>query len=316
MKLCRYQDGSSVRVGFFRDQYLIDVASLLRELGRAEQAEVVLRQEDLIPFLPPVGSLWEWLEGLHEAIESAFAAATPGLVKHLPEVELLPPIARPPKLLLLAGNYIEHVKEQGDVAAERERTFPYVFMKPPSTTLQGSGGTFRIPYLSPNKIDYELELAVVVGKTASKVSAEEALQYVAGYTVINDISDRGFRPMPWRTERPRDKFFDWMHGKWHQGSCPCGPCLVTADEIPDPQKLEMQLTIDGEVRQAASTDQQVFSVAEVIAFISSFLTLEPGDIISTGTPAGVGNATGNFLKSGQRVEARIERIGTLVTLIA
>jgi 2-keto-4-pentenoate hydratase/2-oxohepta-3-ene-1,7-dioic acid hydratase in catechol pathway len=230
-------------------------------------------------------------------------------------VKMLPPIARPPKLLLLAGNYVEHIMEQGDLAAERAHTFPYVFMKPPSTTLVGSGANFVVPAISPHKIDYELELGVIIGRKGKNIPVDQALSHVAGYTVINDISDRGFKPNPTRQERPRDKFFDWQHGKWHDGSCPMGPCLTTADEISNPQTLSMKLSIDGTIRQNASTSLQVFSVAEVISFISSFLTLEVGDIISTGTPSGVGNATGDYLKPGQRIEASIEKIGTLITTI-
>ncbi len=222
------------------------------------------------------------------------------------EVELLPPITRPPKLLLLAGNYAEHVKEQGGVAAEKQRTFPYVFTKPASTTFIGSGAPFTIPASSPDKLDHEVELGVVIGRRIRNASLEEAQRAIFGYTVINDISDRGFRPNPSRETRPRDTFFDWLHGKWHDDSCPCGPCVVTADEIPDAQNLPLTLTIDGEVRQSGNTSQMIFSIAEVVQFISSFVTLEPLDVISTGTPSGVGNATGKYLKRGQN-HGRIDR---------
>jgi 2-keto-4-pentenoate hydratase/2-oxohepta-3-ene-1,7-dioic acid hydratase in catechol pathway len=228
-------------------------------------------------------------------------------------LELLPPLGTPSKLLLLAGNYADHIREHGDIAKEREQTFPYVFMKPPTTTLVGDRAKVRIPVVSPDKIDYEVELAIVIGRQARAVSAAAALSYVAGYTIINDLSDRGFTPNPQREARPRDKFFDWLHGKWHDGFCPCGPCLVTADEIPDPQLLALELTVDDELRQQATTADQIFSVAEVIEFISSWVTLEPGDIISTGTPAGVGNATGRYLAAGQRVVATISGIGSLTT---
>ncbi|MEZ6137652.1 MAG: fumarylacetoacetate hydrolase family protein [Pirellulaceae bacterium] len=227
------------------------------------------------------------------------------------EVTLLPPIARPPKLLMLAGNYAAHIEEQGGVAKERAQTFPYVFMKPATTTLIGDRALVQLPAISPNKIDHEVELAVVIGREARHVKAEDALDYVAGYTIINDISDRGFHPNVNRETRPKDQFFDWLHGKWHDGFCPCGPCLVTSDEISDPQSLKIALSVDGEVRQSGSTAEQVFSVAEIIAFISSWMTLEPGDIISTGTPAGVGNATGKYLRAGQTMIATIQSIGQL-----
>ena len=116
-----------------------------------------------------------------------------------------------------------------------------------------------------------------------------------------------------RRKREKDDFFDWLHGKWHDSFCPCGPCVTSAEAIADPQNLAMQLRLNGQVRQDSSTAKQIFPVAAVIAFISSFVTLEPGDIISTGTPAGVGDATKTYLKPGDRLEATISQIGTLVS---
>ncbi|MGB0581019.1 MAG: fumarylacetoacetate hydrolase family protein [Limisphaerales bacterium] len=228
-------------------------------------------------------------------------------------VKLLVPIPKPNKLFLLAGNYAKHIEEGGEIAAERAETFPYVFMKPPTTTLTNPGDPVVVPSVSPDHIDWELELGVVIGKGGKAIAEEETLSHVAGYTIFNDISDRKFRPNPDRKERPRDRFFDWLHGKWHDGSCPSGPCIASTAMIPDPQKLGMKLSVNGEVRQDASTAQQIFSVAEVVSFISSFVTLERGDMISTGTAAGVGNTTKTFLKSGDRIEAMIEGIGMLVS---
>ncbi|HTI51291.1 MAG TPA: fumarylacetoacetate hydrolase family protein, partial [Planctomycetaceae bacterium] len=227
--------------------------------------------------------------------------------------ELLVPIPRPNKIFLLAGNYADHIKEGGGIAAERAETFPYVFMKPPTTTLTNPGAAIHIPKISPHAIDWELELAVIIGKQAKGVKEADALKYVAGYTVINDISNRKFRPNPQRKERPKDAFFDWLHGKWHDSFCPCGPCVTSADAIPDPQALPMELKLNGQTKQKATTALQIFPVAAVIEFISSFVTLEPGDIISTGTPAGVGSSTGTFVKPGDVMHATIGSIGTLVT---
>ena len=145
------------------------------------------------------------------------------------------------------------------------------------------------------------------------LSEADALDHVAGYTVINDISDRKFRPNPERKQRDKDGFFDWLHGKWHDSFCPCGPCVVSADAIADPQQLSLQLRVNGELRQDSSTASQIFPVGAVIEFISSFVTLEPGDIISTGTPDGVGNTTGTYLQPGDQIEASIGSIGTLRT---
>lgn len=314
MRLCRFIYQDVTRLGIYEDSRILDLPKALSILNKKDLAGSIEFQDGLLELLPPDGLLFAELKGASAEIADQNGKDWSDCWIEANAVRLLPPII-PNKLLLLAGNYVEHVKEQGDIAAERQNTFPYVFSKPPTTTMIGSGATFFIPDHSPNKIDYELELAVVIGRRAKRVSPETAMQHVAGYMVINDISDRGYRPNPSRQERPRDKFFDWLHGKWHDGSCPCGPCLVTADDIPDPHSLAMKLSIDGETRQDASTNQQVFSIAETISFISDMMTLEPGDVISTGTPSGVGNATGRYLQTGQKVEAWIERIGTLVTRI-
>ena len=134
---------------------------------------------------------------------------------------------------------------------------------------------------------------------------------VGVYTIINDISNRRFKPNPNRKLRERDSFFDWLHGKWHDSFCPCGPCVTASDSIVDPQQLKMKLTLNGEIKQDASTGQMIFPVAAIIEFIASFVTLKPGDILSTGTPEGVGNATGTYLRAGDRLVAAIERIGDL-----
>ena len=228
----------------------------------------------------------------------------------LGEVQMLIPIARPSKLLFLAGNYAAHVAERGGTAAEREETFPYVFIKP-ATTMTHPGAPVVIPRVSPDQIDWECELGVVIGRACRRVSEEEALAYVAGYTVMNDISDRKFRPNPGRKPRERDKFFDWQHGKWHDTFCPIGPCLLSANAVPDPQRLALRLTVNGEIKQDGTTAQMIFPVAAVIAFLSELMTLEPGDVIATGTPSGVGSATGTYLQPGDTLRATIAGIGTL-----
>ncbi len=213
--------------------------------------------------------------------------------------------------MLLAGNYAKHIEEGGGRAEERARTFPYVFMKPPLTTLTNPGDPIRIPAVSPDFIDWELELGVVIGRQCKGVSEADALSYVAGYTVVNDISDRKFKPNPDRAERDKDGFFDWLHGKGHDTFCPMGPCVIPADECDDPQNLHLTLKVNGEVEQDGSTSEMVFPVAAIVEFISSYVTLEPGDIISTGTTSGVGSAKGKFLRNGDQVDASIENIGVL-----
>lgn len=315
MRLCRVLHDDRERVGFYRSGgvVLLEDAARLREtatgVGTPELAEAALL--DCLPPEGPARAAASQVCGWLDENEPAAVAAL------LPESEyrLLRPLDRPPSIYLLAGNYAAHIEEGGDVAVLRKETFPYVFMKPP-TAFSDPGTPFVLPVVSPESIDWELELAVVIGRRAKGIAESEALDHVAGYTVVNDISDRRFRPNPGRSERPRDRFFDWLHGKWHDGSCPMGPCVRSADTVPDPQDLELCLTVNGEVRQSSSTRQQIFPVAAVIEFLASFVTLEPGDVISTGTPAGVGKTTGSYLCAGDRVEATIDGIGTLVTPIA
>lgn len=313
MKLCRFEHAGSIRCGLFSTDRIIPLDDLASVSGERYVADAIAGGT-LMNLLPCDSPAWITLTRMlgDPALTGSFAAFA------LPrsEVRLLPPIDSPPKLLMLAGNYAAHVREQGGRAAERDKTFPYVFMKPASTTLTGDSAEFHLPPNASNKLDHEVELAIVIGRTARQVSASQALNYVAGYTLINDISDRGFQPNPDRETRPKDGFFDWLHGKWHDGSCPCGPCLVTTDEIPDPQNLQLQLHIDGDLRQDGNTGQQTFSCCEVIEFLSSWMTLEPGDIISTGTPAGVGNASGKYLAAGQKVTCTNPEIGTLTTHIS
>ncbi len=305
MRLCRFEHSGQVGWGLYADDQVIRCD---QHVGKALGSGLA----DSWEAAWPVGSdLWTRMIELLRAITANTPDDCPTISTS--QLNMLPPLARPPKLLLLAGNYAEHVKEQGGVAAEKQRTFPYVFMKPPSTTLVGSGTSFTIPEHSPNKLDHEVELGVIIGRRIKQATADEARSAVAGYTVINDISDRGFRPNPQRETRPRDTFFDWQHGKWHDGSCPCGPAVLLAAPELDPHQFRLRLAIDGDVRQDGSTNQMIFSIYELIEFISSMMTLEPGDIISTGTPSGVGNATGRYLQRGTTMLAQIDGIGALVT---
>jgi len=314
MRICRFEQLEKRGVGLYFDQFLVPIQDAAAAYERAHGERLELPDgDDLLPLLPPAGKdsataarLARWCGTNADPIDAALRVS-------VDRVQLLVPVERPNKLFLLAGNYAAHIEEGGGVAAERAETFPYVFMKPPTTTLTPAGRPVTIPDVSPDAIDWELELAVIIGRGGKGIREQDALGHVAGYTVINDISDRRFRPNPERKEREKDKFFDWLHGKWHDSFCPCGPCVLSADSCSDPQKLTLQLRVNGELKQDATTAQQVFPVAAVIQFISSFVTLEPGDIISTGTPAGVGNTTGTYLQPGDNVEATIAEIGTLKT---
>jgi 2,4-didehydro-3-deoxy-L-rhamnonate hydrolase len=305
MRLCRYDDQGTVRVGFYSEDSIVPLARAASALG------VEVPESDSLPPFLPGGAAREAVVSLEKRLDEHPQADREALAVPTGSVPLLVPVPDPPKLLLLAGNYSAHIEEGGGRAEERARTFPYVFMKPPTTTLTHPNRPVRIPEVSPDHIDWEIELGVVIGKRCRGVKESEALGYVAGYTVVNDISDRQFRPNPDRAERKNNAFFDWLHGKWHDTFCPMGPCVLPADELADPQSLRLTLKLNGEVEQDASTAEMIFPVAAVVEFISSFVTLEPGDVIATGTPAGVGAAKGKFLKSGDRLEAAIERIGVL-----
>ncbi len=316
MRVCRFRYAGKTSAGFYDEQLIVPIAAAAAAYrDHVDPSLDIPETDDLLVLLPPDGAagaaaarIAAWIADHTDDVPSQLKLPTSS-------VELLVPIPRPNKLLLLAGNYAQHIEEGGGIAAERAETFPYVFMKPPTTTLTDPGKPIRIPSISPDHIDWELELAVVIGRRAKGVTESEALRYVAGYTVINDISNRRFRPNPDRKERDKDRFFDWLHGKWHDSFCPCGPCILSSDAAGDPQRFAMQLRVNGVVKQDSSTACQIFPVAAVIEFLSSFVTLEPGDLISTGTPAGVGDAKGDYLKAGDRIEASIPSIGTLVTVV-
>jgi 2-keto-4-pentenoate hydratase/2-oxohepta-3-ene-1,7-dioic acid hydratase in catechol pathway len=309
MRLCRIGPEAAPKAAFYFDTHVVPVATAIVAQSQSLGTSVrIPTKDDLVPLLSDYGvrDMAAWL------------ARTPNPPGAIPigQADLLVPIARPNKMFFLAGNYAEHIKEGGGTAAERAETFPYVFMKPPSTTLTHPNKPVLIPKAAADGVDWELELGVIIGKKCKNVSEAQALKHVAGYTVVNDVSQRRYRPNPGRTKRERDAFFDWLHGKWFDTFCPCGPCLVSADAVPDPQALKMELTVNGQVKQSGSTGQMVFPVAAVIEFISRMVTLEPGDIISTGTPAGTGAASGTFLKAGDVMRGTIDRIGTLVTPVA
>ena len=314
MRLCRFQHQGRTQLGLYHEEHIVPLTDGAKAYSDATHQPLSLPDSgNLLDFLPPDGKGLAAVQKLAAWAASARATLPQWALLPTAGVQLLVPIPRPNKIFLLAGNYADHIKEGGGIAAERAETFPYVFMKPATTTLTDPGRGVRVPAISPGAIDWELELAVVIGRRAKGISESEALSIVAGYTVINDISNRKFRPNPQRKKRDRDQFFDWLHGKWHDTFCPCGPCITSADAIPDPQTLNMKLRLNGQVKQDSSTAQQIFPVAAVIEFISGICTLEPGDLISTGTPSGVGNTTGTYLKVGDTLEATIAGIGTLVS---
>ncbi|MEM2936483.1 MAG: fumarylacetoacetate hydrolase family protein [Candidatus Bathyarchaeia archaeon] len=316
MRLCRFEYNAKIRLGLYYDDWVVDLKELFLAYSASSRMKLPIRAErfpaSILAFLPPNRGRCEAARRLKAFYEENLERLSGGSITlDADKVRLLAPIPRPPKFFLLAGNYAEHIEESGGKAEEKRNTFPYVFMKPPTTTIINPGDPIRLPSISPEHIDWEVELGVVMGKRGKGILANEALDYVAGYTIVNDVSDRQFRPNPHRKRRPRDEFFDWLHGKWHDTFAPIGPCVASTEAIRDPQNLHISLSVSGQKMQDSNTARMIFSVAEIIEFISSFVTLEPGDIISTGTPSGIGAPKGRFLKPGEVVEAKIEGIGVL-----
>jgi len=243
------------------------------------------------------------IEQLTKALESARGGVP------VSDVKLLPVIPRPPAIFLLAGNYQSHIVEGGGSAVNKAEITPRVFIKP-VTSVVGPGDAIEVPSVS-DTVDYELEIAAVIGKRCKHVPEESAYDVVAGYVVFNDISARELTVVSHRKERPGDGFFDWLIGKWCDSFAAIGPQLITRDEIPEPTDLEMSLTVNGELRQHSSAGEMIFTVPETIAYLSQFVTLEPGSLICMGTPGGVGHASNTFLKAGDVVVAEIEKLGRL-----
>jgi 2-keto-4-pentenoate hydratase/2-oxohepta-3-ene-1,7-dioic acid hydratase in catechol pathway len=224
-------------------------------------------------------------------------------------VTLGPAVPNPPSIFLLAGNYQSHITEGGAAPVEKSTITPRPFIKP-GTAVIGTGHNIVIPPDS-DTLDYEIEIAAVVGKEGKHVPLEQANDHIAGYTVFNDVSARSLKIAEGRNERNGDWFFDWLLGKWCDSFAVVGPYLVTRDEAGDPNGLEMALKVNGELRQHSSAGEMIFTIPETVAFLSRFVTLRPGDLICMGTPGGVGDTTQTYLQPGDQVEATIERLGTI-----
>jgi 2-keto-4-pentenoate hydratase/2-oxohepta-3-ene-1,7-dioic acid hydratase in catechol pathway len=237
-------------------------------------------------------------DGLRSLADAAVAADIPRTGLPVAEADLMAPLPRPGKIIAIGRNYKEHAAEEG----VEPPTAPLIFSKWPSCVI-GPGEDIRWDPALTQQVDYEAELAVVIGRAARRVTPEAALEHVFGYTCLNDVSARDLQ------------FGDgqWARGKSLETFAPMGPVIVTADEIPDPQRLPIRCIVDGEVMQESNTSQMYFSVADIISYCSQSFTLEPGDVISTGTPSGVGVFADppHFLGDGARIVVEIEGIGAL-----
>lgn len=223
----------------------------------------------------------------------------------LSEVELLAPIPQPRKNVFCVGkNYREHVLEMG--SADEVPEDMIVFTKAPTTVI-GTNTVVDSHQQITSALDYEGELAVVIGKSGKEIKEEEAFDYIFGYTIINDITARDMQK----------KHKQYFLGKSLDTSCPMGPSIVHKSAIPNPQNINIETKVNGEVRQQSNTSMMMFSIPQIISIISQGMTLEPGDIIATGTPAGVGNGfqPPRYLQSGDVMEVTIEGIGTLVNTV-
>ena len=278
MRLVSYQSDQGPRVAGVCDEGYVD-------LNRAD-ADV----PHCIKMLLAQGS-----GGLRRA-ETALKSGRPMAAA---EVKLLPPVPRPEKVICVGINYADHARESGMEPPDR----PVIFNKFP-TTVRASGDPIVLPGES-DQVDYEAELVVVIGKSGRRIPRARAMDHVAAYCCGNDVSARD-----WQKGTPAGQ---WLLGKSFDSFAPFGPYLVTADEIADPGKLRIQLRLNGQTMQDSNTDQLIFPVAALIEYVSSVLTLTPGDVLFTGTPPGVGMARKPpvFLKPGDTTEVEIENLGIL-----
>ncbi|WP_292605140.1 fumarylacetoacetate hydrolase family protein [Nocardioides sp. REDSEA-S30_B4] len=228
------------------------------------------------------------------------------------DAELLAPIRYPRKVMCAGANYPDHLREMGaDQPSEGLR--PYFFLVPPSTAIIGPGEQVRITEEDSIRPDYEAELAVVMGRRGKRIPAELAQDYVAGYTLFNDVTARGLLSRDMAVAPPFE--FDWLNAKGGDSHCPTGPGLVPSWLVPDPHALSLRLWHNGKLKQDGHTSQMIFNIWELIAAASERVTLEPGDIIATGTPAGVGVAQGLALRGGDELVVEADLIGRLTSSV-
>jgi 2-keto-4-pentenoate hydratase/2-oxohepta-3-ene-1,7-dioic acid hydratase in catechol pathway len=259
--------------------------ALLRDGTRVDVSQFVSDYDERFFAEDGLGALRQWLDRNESTAPRASSS-----------IRLGPPICRPSKIVCIGLNYVDHAAESGS-EVPRE---PVVFMKATSS-LTGPNDPVVIPK-NAEKLDWEVELAVVIGKKAAYIAKEHALEFVAGYALHNDYSERSFQ---------LERGGQWVKGKSADTFAPIGPFLATRDEIPDPSRLRMWLKVNKEFRQNSNTAKMIFDVPTIVSYVSEFMTLIPGDVISTGTPAGVGLGMHppQYLRPGDVVDLGIERLG-------
>jgi 2-keto-4-pentenoate hydratase/2-oxohepta-3-ene-1,7-dioic acid hydratase in catechol pathway len=293
MKLAHFMKDGQTKVGIVRGSSIYDLAKSAGAIG--------------LPSLSSVSTIDQLLaRGLLDSTRELDGKLGGATVLPLESVKLRGPILSPEKIFCLAENYPAHAKEAGGKPAGK----PYLFTKFRNTII-GPDDPILVPRVS-KEVDWEAELAVIIGRDGKYIPRESAMDYVAGYTVSNDVSYRDLQfPAGW-SEKPNRLGPNWVEGKGLDNAFPMGPWLVTTDEIPDPYDLRLALSVNGDQKQNSSTGDMIFKIDSVIEHISAGITLRAGDVISTGTGPGVAAFTNQeFLKDGDVVEARIDRIGTL-----
>jgi 2-keto-4-pentenoate hydratase/2-oxohepta-3-ene-1,7-dioic acid hydratase in catechol pathway len=289
MRLVTYELDDARRAGIVIDEVVVDACDAGHEVGAG-------------PWVESVTGIIQQDRHRREELAAAAAARVAGAVP-VSDVVLAAPIADPAKIICIGLNYRAHVEEakRVDRAPDGASPVPILFAKF-ATSLIGHEHAIVIPEDS-EKLDWEAELAVVIGKRAVRVPFAEALEHVGGYAPFNDVSARDLQ-----LATPQ-----WTTGKAFDTSGPFGPALVTADEVPDPQNLRVMARLNGETMQDASTAEMIFPVARLIEFISTYITLEPGDVIATGTPAGVGvgRTPPVYMRPGDVIEVEIDGLGVL-----
>jgi len=301
----RQDDGAPIRVGALVDDTPHDLLSAMRAAG------VELPEPACFESVAGLLACPECLDAAREALAKADASSA------VEGATILAPIPSPPKLFCLATNFMSHMAEsisqklQGG-KQQRELDTPRVFMKPSTNTVIGPDEPLHLSSAS-QFVDWEAEMAIIIGRPAKEVPVEAAAAHISGVTAFNDISERELKIWEREEERDWDRFFDWLNGKWCDGFAPMGPCAVPLEDAGDPDELDLMLRLNGEEKQNANTREMIFNVAEIVSYISHICTLETGDVIACGTPAGVGKHQGIRLKDGDVLEVEIPPVGVLRT---
>jgi 2-keto-4-pentenoate hydratase/2-oxohepta-3-ene-1,7-dioic acid hydratase in catechol pathway len=274
--------------------------------GALREEGMLVAPADLKRWASPLELLEDWATA--EAVLRDLTAEDLDAAPAVHYDALLAPVRWPRKVICAGVNYRKHIREMGgEIPADGWR--PFFFLKAPTTSVIGPRDPIVIRDPVGARYDWEAELAVVIGIKGKNIRAERALAHVAGYCVCNDVTARGYHK---RDIVPAEAFsYDWFAAKSTEGSLPLGPGITPAFQIPDPQDLRLRLWVNGELQQDESTADMVCTVAELISAASEVVTLEPGDVIATGTPSGVGAGRGLYLRGGDVVRVTIDGLGAL-----